>query len=247
MEVNILKRMKQNLRNLMPGVFLRCFRVLRSVVRNLLRDIIDNKKSQQYRSLIQTKYPDIISNNQSGLVLDLGANLGHFAAACRTFGFSTICVEPHPDAIKYLEKRFKKSPRISLVPGAITSEGLPILLQLHPDHDNDPLTTSLSASVITEKFSSEHKNVLVTGYDFKEFFNSDEIYEIVKIDIEGAELFLFDDLIKYSPSIKRLLLETHSRYMLNTKDGEMYQTKLQELEKFIQENDLHGFWFTDWV
>lgn len=247
MGVDIRRRMRQNLRNLMPEIFLRYFRVLRAAVRNLLRDIIDNNKSQQYRSLIQTKYPDINSNNQNGLVLDLGANLGHFAAACQTFGFSTICVEPHPDAIKYLDERFKNNPRISLVPGAITSDGLPILLQLHPDHDNDPLTTSLSASVITEKFSSDHKKVLVNGYDFKNFFNSDQIYEIVKIDIEGAELFLFDDLIKYSPNIKRLLLETHSRYMLNTKDGKMYQRKLQELEKFIRENNLGSFWFTDWV
>ena len=74
MGVDIRRRMRQNLRNLMPEIFLRYFRVLRAAVRNLLRDMIDNKKSQQYRSLIQTKYPDINSNNQNGLVLDLGAN-----------------------------------------------------------------------------------------------------------------------------------------------------------------------------
>lgn len=239
--------MRQYLRNKMPQSFLECFRALRSVTRRLFGGLIDKRKSRVYQSLVLARYPNLNPDNQEGLVLDLGANLGHFAAACQTFGYSTICVEPHPDAVKYLEKRFENNKKYSLFSGAITRDGLPVPLQLHPDHDNDPLTTSLSASVITEKFSGNHRNILVRGYELETFFNAGQVYEIVKIDIEGAELFLFDDLIKYAGNIKRLLLETHSRFMLDTRDGEEYRKKLEVLEKFILDNNLSELWFTDWV
>lgn len=231
----------------MPETALSYFRVFRSMKRQLFRSAVDYMNSRHYQSLIQSKFPDIIQQNNQGLVLDLGANLGHFAAACQKLGFSTICVEPHPDAIKYLENRFKQSTIFELVRGAITSDGLPAILQFHPDHDKDPLTTSLSASLIAEKFSIPHASVTVAGLRLDSFFSKGQTYEIVKIDIEGAELFIIEDLMKYAPKIKRLLLETHSRYMLETKDGKKYSSKLVALETFIRENGLDREWFTDWI
>lgn len=241
------RQLRHNARNLMPETALSYFRIFRSMKRQLFRNLADYMNSRRYQSLIQSKFPDITPQKNQGLVLDLGANLGHFAAACQRLGFSTICVEPHPDAIKYLEKRYKQASNFELIRGAITSDGLPAILQLHPDHDRDPLTTSLSASLIAEKFSNPHASVTVAGWRLDTFFNRGQTYEIVKVDIEGAELFIFEDLMKYAPNIKRLLLETHSRYMLETKDGQRYSSKLVALNTFIRENRLSGEWFTDWV
>ena len=243
----LFRLLMRRAKRLLPVFFLRKYRLGRKLVRHIFRHLIDRKKRRKYTDLIFSKYPDLKVGRHSGLVLDLGANLGHFSDACKEIGYSIVCVEPHPDAIDYLEKRFRHHSEIEIVKKAITYRGTPTQLQFHPDHDNDPLTTSLSATIISEKFEAVHKSVTVPGATLENFFAHNERYEIVKIDIEGAEIFLIEDLIRFAPRIKRLLLETHSRYMNNSKDGEDYILKLALLHNFISENKLEDVWFTDWV
>ena len=73
------------------------------------------------------------------------------------------------------------------------------------------------------------------------------VYEIVKIDIEGAEMYLVDQLISNSKSIKRLLVETHERFMMESASSEKYQLQLQKLSEYIARNKLDKVWLLDWI
>jgi FkbM family methyltransferase len=213
----------------------------------VFRPFFHDKQKKIYLRLLKSKFPELKPTTESVLVLDLGANLGHFSAAVLDLGFEVKAVEPHPIAYRYLESRFKKHPKVTLINGAIAANESTVTLSVHPDHSKDPLVTSLSASLIDSKFKSNHEKFEVDAYLFGEFFKEGEFYELVKIDIEGAEVFLFSQLMEHASQIKRVLLETHSRFMSQSEFAEEYNAKLSELEDFIIKNNLGSLWFTDWI
>ena len=140
-----LVKIKLRAKKFFPAHVLQFYRLIRTFVRRLLRKPSDYLNSRNYREQIYARFPELRTKPQSGLVLDLGANLGHFSAACISMGYKVTAVEPHPDAILYLESRFSSNPGIRIVKKAISPDSPTTFLQLHPDHRNDPLTTSLSA------------------------------------------------------------------------------------------------------
>jgi FkbM family methyltransferase len=230
-----------------PASILHFYRSLRAATRRVVQGPSDRHKSTLYLKQIYSRFPELRNHGDSGLVLDLGANLGHFSEACLRMGYRVIAVEPHPDAVLYLEKRFSSKPEVRVVKKAISPDSPTTFLQLHPDHRNDPLTTSLSASIIEEKFSDNHEKVAVETATLADFFGNSEEYRIVKIDIEGAEIHLVAELMAMAPKIERLLLETHSRFMANSVYREHYEELLNDLEDFIVANGLEQRWFTNWV
>jgi FkbM family methyltransferase len=149
--------------------------------------------------------------------------------------------------LKYLRRRVKKSEYVEIIPMAVAARKGFVELILHPDHLKDPLATSISASIIADKFSPGSKSISVPTVPLFEFFRDGTTYELVKIDIEGAEMFLVPDLIKYSSQIKRLLVETHDRFMHTSEGALAYKKNLDELGDFIERNKLTKVWHTDWI
>jgi hypothetical protein len=72
-------------------------------------------------------------------------------------------------------------------------------------------------------------------------------YSIVKIDIEGAEIHLFEEIISLRKNIENLLLESHDRFMMSTSNSKQYQKGFTSLENFIKDNNLGMHWHTDWI
>ena len=144
-----LVKIKLRAKKFFPAHVLQFYRLIRTFVRRLLRKPSDYLNSRNYREQIYARFPELRTKPQSGLVLDLGANLGHFSAACISMGYKVTAVEPHPDAILYLESRFSSNPGIRIVKKAISPDSPTTFLQLHPDHRNDPLTTSFMKSLKT--------------------------------------------------------------------------------------------------
>lgn len=236
-------RIKQNL----PLLLLDVYRRVRDIKRIVFRHVRDKRARKIYLGNIFSRFPELSEGAQVGHILDLGANLGDFSAACLSLGFEVTAVEPHPDACKYLERRFLGNSNLRIVKKAISPFGQTIQLQFHPDHKNDPITTSLSASIIEEKFKEPHEGVEVESASLADFFSNGESYDILKIDIEGAEVFILSELILFAPRIRRLLLETHLRFMKNSEYHKEYEEKLEELERYIVNNNLEKAWFTNWV
>jgi hypothetical protein len=101
--------------------------------------------------------------------------------------------------------------------------------------------------LVADKFSTKNKlSVPVSSTLLSSYFENQEHYSLVKIDIEGAEMYLVDDLIKFGARIDRLLLEKHSRFMRDSKLGEYYMIQMNKLDLFIAANKLEK-WSTNWI
>jgi FkbM family methyltransferase len=199
------------------------------------------------KSLIISRFPQLSPKLNHGVVLDLGANVGDFTHACLDLGFSVIAVEPHPSALRYLQRRMGKKPNVQILPVGISDVDGKTFLYTHPLHKNDPIATSIAASTVSEKFSLGAMRFEIEVITLEKIINDHQIFEIVKIDIEGAEMLLIDSIIHNAPKIKRLLMETHERFMLSTSDSEKYYEALNKLKNFIHENNLEKEWLMDWI
>lgn len=231
----------------LPNALLNFYRKIRSANRYLFKRVKNKRSAQAYKSLILDRFPELNHATESSVVLDLGANIGSFTHACAELGMSVMSVEPHPIAFKYLQNRTKRLSGIALFQMAVSDHRGTIKLFTHPLHKNDPITTSLSASLVADKFREDSGYYEVSSVTLDHFFVGDTVYEIVKIDIEGAEMYLVEQLIENAHKIKRLLVETHEKFMYQSEIANEYQVQLQKLEKYIRENKLERVWLTDWI
>ena len=218
--------MRQVVKSVTPKFVLIVYRTLRNKSRKLLGNIYDRRESNAIEVLILNRFPDLDETTHQGIVLDLGANIGNFSQACVNLGFRVVAVEPHPQALKYLQSRMKKEKNVQILAAGVSDVPRKCTLYTHPDHENDPLTTSVSASIIGEKFQAKGTSFDINLISFDSLFEKNPLFDLVKIDIEGAEMLLVDSIIKNATRIKRLLLETHERFMIETTDAKEYQTAM---------------------
>jgi FkbM family methyltransferase len=239
--------MRQVVKSVTPKLVLTVYRTLRNKSRLFFANIYDRRQSNAIEALILSRFPDLGEATHRGIVLDLGANIGNFSQACVNLGFTVIAVEPHPQALSYLKSRMNKEKNVQILAAGVSDRPGKCTLYTHPDHENDPLTTSISASIIGEKFQSVGTSFDITLISFDSLFEQVPFFDLIKIDIEGAEMLLVDSIIKNELGIKRLLLETHERFMLETNDAKKYQSAMLKLQSFIKSNNLENRWLTDWI
>lgn len=226
---------------------LKFFRKLRTFFRFIFRNLINRRASQIYQKNILELFPDLVISSKSNIVLDIGANFGHFTQASLDLGFRVVAVEPHPIAFQHLERRFGQNPKVDLLNYAVSNLGSRVNFYLHPLHKNDPVQTSLSATTISDKFDRDNQvKIEVEARSMESFFLSGQEYALVKVDIEGAEMLLVQDLIRFTGQIQRLALETHFRFMTRSKESETYMEELEKLERHIKDRNLTE-WRLDWI
>lgn len=148
----------------------------------------------------------------AGAVVDLGANVG-FAAVY--FGLRypearIICVEPDEDNFNALVSNTRGlGERVIGVKGAIWIDDGVINLQTA---DKDGLPLGAWGAQVTSDESGASKPTaayrLATLLERHAF----EKVDILKIDIEGAELELFSDAADWLPKVDLIMIETHDRF-----------------------------------
>jgi FkbM family methyltransferase len=239
--------MRQKVKSVTPEFVLTVYRTLRNKRRIVLRNVHDRRGSNAIEALILNRFPDLGTAKHRGMVLDLGANVGNFSQACVNLGFTVIAVEPHPEALSYLQSRMKNEKSVQILAAGVSDVPGKSTLYTHPDHKNDPLMTSISASIIGEKFQAKGMSFDINLISLDSLFEKTPLFDLVKIDIEGAEMLLVDSIIKNASGIKRLLVETHERFMIETTEAKEYQAAMFKLESFIEGNNLKNYWLTDWI
>ena len=230
-----------------PDFFLRMYRVVRGLYRSLTFDLSNEYHATKYRNMVVERFPDLMLVGNSGRVIDLGANIGHFTHACRKMGFEVIAVEPHPQALQKLYRRFGHDEGVQIIAAAIGSENGISLLHLHNDHKKDPIQTSISASTISDKFETTNTAVEVETVTLEQILASAQSVAILKVDIEGAEFEIIPQIIQSEEHIDRLLLETHMRFMKNSVHHSNYSERITNLENFIFCKKLEIKWLTNWI
>ena len=159
------------------------------------------------------------------VVVDCGANVGaflrHFVdTEARVFAF-----EPNPDCVALLNEKFGPNDGFSIIEKAVDVRAGTALLRLLPRYDKAlsieegmNLNCSLGSSLLDQsKFKPGH-GYEVEVVDFiaflKNLISEHGQIAILKIDVEGTELEIMEELYKQDlfSSIKYCFIETHERF-----------------------------------
>ncbi len=153
------------------------------------------------------------------LAVDCGANVGVVTAVLAETGADVVAFEPDPYAFSRLEARFTDHPRVTLVQAAVGMEEGRVQLMRATNFDDNPAGASVKSTVLDGgRMIDKGQGVEVAMIDLPAFLEAQiagrgEV-AFVKMDIEGAELALLEELdgrgLLGGP-VRCLVAETHER------------------------------------
>lgn len=167
------------------------------------------------------------AKNENPIIIDCGSNIGMSILYFKTIYPNSIIHSFEPDfyAFKLLNENFGNSKNIFLNNNAISNESKELIFYYNEEH-----RSSLSMSLFKQR---ESKNsVKVNSLKLSEYLINKNINHIdfLKIDIEGAEFEVIDDLKKSDlfKIVDSMCIEYHHKF-----PGE--KSKLSELLSIIEE------------
>ncbi len=147
-------------------------------------------------------------------VIDCGANIGNVTDIFNNAGANVIAFEPNKHAFEILQTRFVYSKNVRCFKkGVVGKSPGKKKLFMHKSSGLDEITYSTGSSIIegknninTEKYE-EIDTIRLSSFIKK--FNKD--IKVLKIDIEGAEVGLLNDLMDtgVARNIPYIFVETH--------------------------------------
>lgn len=146
------------------------------------------------------------------VVLDLGANIGYYAIMeAKRVGSSgkIYAIEPDPRNIELLKKNIKLNDMdkiFDLEEGAISNEDKKTEFILSTK-------TNLS-SFDLKKDTNNLNSISVQTHDIGSFLKNKKRVDLIRMDIEGHEIEVFESLVKFSKNFKnhlpkKIIFETH--------------------------------------
>ncbi len=146
------------------------------------------------------------------VVLDLGANIGYYAIMeAKKVGIygKVYAIEPDPRNIELLKKNVKLNNVnniFELDQGAISNK----------DHETEFILSSKTnlSSFDLNKNKDKLNTITVKTYDLGNYLKNKKRVDLIRMDIEGHEIEVFDSLIKFSKNFenhlpKKIIFETH--------------------------------------
>lgn len=153
---------------------------------------------------------------ENSICIDCGANKGDVIEVFRSYGAEVFAFEPHPGVFKRLEKRYEGDQKVHLMQKAVWDKEVTLPLYFHKDSFEDEKITgqfASSASLMSEKTNIKNDSfVEVQSVSLSDFINHmGKEVNFLKIDIEGAELEVVEDLIKTKAidKVQKVFVETH--------------------------------------
>ena len=184
--------------------------------------------------------------SKKGLFIDCGTNLGqgfsHFSKYFNLSNYDYVMIEPNPNCVSILQEKYAdniKNNQICIIPKAATSKnGSLKLYGLSEKSEIDSIynptgseinSYSQGASVLKEHnslfyASDDQSAIVVETFKFSDYLiKQTDKYEtiVIKIDIEGAEYELIQDMIETNSILipKIIYVEFHSHFMdINSRD-----------------------------
>jgi len=167
------------------------------------------------------------------VVLDLGANIGYYAImeAKKIGHFGKIyAIEPDPRNIEFLKKNIKLNvinDIFDFEQGAISN---------NDEKAEFTLSSKTNLSSFNLKESQNYSNTItVQKYDLGTYLKDKKRVDLMRMDIEGHEIEVFDSLINFSKNFqnhlpKKIIFETHFRiYEQNKKYVQQIIRKIFEV------------------
>lgn len=184
-------------------------------------DISDSEPIfNNYEEFFVKKIYDDFNISDKKIVLDIGANVGLWSKYIIYKGSSKVyCFEPNRKALEHLNKTFKAENNVTIFNLGIYKEKSKIPFYI--DESNSLVSSVLSDSNNQPSYEIE----CITLKDALEMTGETKI-DLVKMDIEGAEFEVIDNLDSYiSSKIDSFLIEYHDFYFA---DGDF---KISSMEK----------------
>ncbi len=155
------------------------------------------------------------------VVLDLGANIGYYAVMeAKKIGNQgkIYAIEPDPRNIEFLKKNISLNNMVNIFEfeqGAISNKAEKAEFILSSK-------TNLS-SFENNKNLKNSETIKVQTYELGEYLKNKKRLDLIRMDIEGHEIEVFDSLINFSSKFKNLLprkilFETHFPIYKNKKE-----------------------------
>ena len=184
-----------------------------------------------YSEFFVTKIYDALDLSNCNTVLDIGANIGLWTKFIQSKGARKVyAFEPNIVALKELHRNFDSDKSVNIVDKAVSD--INGKLELFVDMENSTISSLYGDAT---KNYTRNGSYLVNTVTLESFFfenNIDEV-DLVKIDIEGGEFDIIDNLTEYAVSvIKSFLIELHGFYFT---DGD------EKIEKLIEKLQNEGY------
>jgi FkbM family methyltransferase len=180
-----------------------------------------------YRELFKQHIYKFTSEKKSPLIFDCGANIGLSVIYFKELfpNARVVAFEPERTVFEYLKKNIEnlRLPNIELHNKALWKSNTKI--RFNNEGADASRISSLNESYVFES-SYEVEAVRLSGYI------SEEI-DLLKIDIEGAELEVLKEIENKLAFVKRIFIEYHS--------FENSRQNLDELLKILSENNYHYY------
>lgn len=156
---------------------------------------------------------DNLDFGSPGVIVDLGANNGYSALY-----FKDRFPEAEMFLVDLLQSNTLFSSKLFTLNGisakhintAVSNKDCLLGIDLHPSHSRSRLS-SLLDDTQRNKFEFSEPNISVPSKTLRSLSDNlgIENIDLLKIDIEGAEQYLLEDINTWSPLVKRIVLEIH--------------------------------------
>lgn len=147
------------------------------------------------------------------VVIDCGANVGLFTTLFARTGATVYAFEPHPAAFERLKAATRDFPNVQCIQAAVGVEPGRAKLYLHPDKVGSVEKSDCSSLMASKRNISVDTFVEVEVISLKKFIAEHAPVQFIKMDIEGAEYMVINDLLDAHAldQVKDMAVETHER------------------------------------
>ena len=174
----------------------------------------------QFKEIFVEEYYRFETNTKAPVIFDCGANVG---TSCAYFKYRypqsrIVAFEPNPKIAEYLKTNIKNNSlkNIEVINKAVWTNDKGIELGME---DAD------ASSIFFEK-----NKMKVESVRLKDYLEKEEVVDMLKMDIEGAEIEVLKDCRESLTNVKNIFVEFHS-----------YRNKPQRLSEVIDVLETAGF------
>lgn len=214
--------------------------IFQRLARPFVHHYTDRKNAARIKKIVQLRFPQL-KLNENSVICDFGLNRGRFSLAFANTNSTIIALEPNPYAFSEAVKTLSSWKNIIFLQAAIVNKPGIYKLYFHKTHQMDPVGFSISSSLQPEKVNIDVNNFHeVIGLGLDTLLADFPKIDLMKIDIEGGEIDLFESLMHNFHKIEYLLMELHEDRVPGT------QNEIQKFKEFIKTKNLEQNWLLDW-
>jgi lipopolysaccharide transport system ATP-binding protein len=177
------------------------------------------------------------------VAFDCGANVGLVTQMMADRGAEVHAFEPDPAAFGVLSEKFANVSNVHLHNVAVSNQAGSMKLFYREEHDQDPVKFSVGSTLLSGKTDVNVANYTdVEVIRLADFLQQFDHVRILKLDIEGAECDVLEDLIEQNSLVRidLTLVETHEEWIPET------IPRLETIRRQLADRDISNV-YLNWI